>query len=527
MKRTKDNFTKILYAFNLIVLLCVVISLIYSNTYRALTYDEADYVKTSLDPFFTTWFSLNTLNFKEFLGLSLSKFGIINSFNFNSIPESVDSFLLRHFHGVLPIQYLSIFTKLITSVDLARIYATLAFFVIYFIALLIYLNKIDNLYYKNIFTIFALALFLTNKGVIESFSTFNFHIFTAFLLLPYCFILNKLILKVDKIRLFLFGFITSLFWLTLETSLILTVVTVLYMILFNYQSLKKWNIKIIFLGLILGFMLINPGIFFSLDFIKSILMYAYRIFTKESLEYQSDSTIPILIESLKKYTSILILIGAFHLYKVFNTLKLSFFKKFNYSTITKSPELVIGLFYLISIMPFTLNPTYLFPGIMLLQLSLFKITTSIKTSHSLSELFYISCLLGLYITYSNLDKLKIITQQFNREITEIQLDINNIRPYCSSLDKEVVVMLSDDANLINLYLNNNCFNIVLNDYNNGDLLARINKNYIPLKNLINDNKIIYVVLSKKRNYIRKLNQTEANIDFLVYGNFFDIIKLYN
>ena len=48
-------YPRIFYFVSLIILCILAISFLYSDTYRLLSFDEIDYIKASLDPFFDTW----------------------------------------------------------------------------------------------------------------------------------------------------------------------------------------------------------------------------------------------------------------------------------------------------------------------------------------------------------------------------------------------------------------------------------------------------------------------------------------
>lgn len=521
-----QSYSKILNLVSLVTLFFLAITIMYSDTFRLLSYDEADYVKASLEPFHKTWLSLNTTSLFQFITLGISKFGIVLSDNLKLIPESSDSFLLRHFHGVVPIYYLSIFSQITTSLDLARVYASLTLFFISYVSIIYYIKKTDQSSDKNIWTVIALVLFFTNAGVLESYSSFNFHIFLAVLLLPYCYYLNKTIVEASHINLFVLGFITALFWLTLETSLVISVATLIYLYWFNYEKVIKWHKRIFIVGMLVGFLLVNPGVVLSLDFIKSIAMYAYRIFAKGASEYSSNSTLPLLIASLKNYSLIFILIVFSHLAvmpirsKINNQLNL---KKIYLNHL--SPEMFIGIVYLIFIIPFTLNATYLFPAILLLQLSVFRVTSSIKTNFPMSKFILFFCIFALLVSYMNFDKTHEITERFDHETRDFSLDVKAIKPYCSALGDGEAMMISDDANLLNLHLDEYCFDNLILDYGGKSLLVRIDKNYVAIDEVINKNRIIYMALSRARNYQSKLNQLNKKSVYIYKGNYFDLIQV--
>lgn len=518
-------YSRIFYFVSLIILCILAISFLYSDTYRLLSFDEIDYIKASLDPFFDTWLSRNTENFSQFVSLGLSKLGIIHNINGGLIPEMSDSFHLRHFHGVFPIFYLSIFSKISSSLDLARVYASLMIFCISYWALIIYIKSTDQIFYKNIWTNIALVIFCINPGVLESYSSFNFHVFSAILVLPYCYLLNKTLVKYHDHNIFGLGFITALFWTTLETSLVITVATIIYLFIFKRDIFIKRHVIVFFLGMLIGFILINPGIIFSLDLIKTILMHAYRIFIKGASEYGTSSTLPMLIGSLKYYLPILLLLVFSNIVLILNKRIRNKNKDFN----ILSPELVIGMSYLFFIMPFTLNPTYLLPAIMLLQLSIFKITASIKSDISISKALVVFCVLAVPVTYINMNKSTGIIKIFNKEKSDLKLDLEKISPYCSNLNTGLnngdALMLSSDANLLNLHLEKNCFNFLILDYGGKRLLGRLDKKYTPIKELINRNDITYIALKKERGYQSNLKALNVNMNYIYTGNYFDLIQI--
>ena len=125
----------------------------------------------------------------------------------------------------------------------------------------------------------------------------------------------------------------------------------------------------------------------------------------------------------------------------------------------------------------------------------------------------------------NFDKTNEITERFDHETRDFSVDVKAIKPFCNALGDGEVMMISDDANLLNLHLDEYCYDNLILDYGEKSLLVRIDKNYVAIDEVINKNRIIYMALSRARNYQSKLNKLNKKSDYIYKGNYFDLIQV--
>ena len=105
-----------------ISILSVIVILAAINVFRplndlVLNYDEVDYMNATKPQFSEIYLGKSTLNFSEFLRLGYKKIKGGDSFPL-SVQETKDGFLLRHFHGVLPVYFIKL---LINTLNLSNI----------------------------------------------------------------------------------------------------------------------------------------------------------------------------------------------------------------------------------------------------------------------------------------------------------------------------------------------------------------------------------------------------------------------
>ena len=99
------------------ILLFTIFLLVISPPWRILNFDEVDYFNASRKGFWVNAFDSSSLGIKSFLSLAFWKLKLISvQPRFFQYSESLDTFLLRHFHPPL-LQYISSYFAFIPNED--------------------------------------------------------------------------------------------------------------------------------------------------------------------------------------------------------------------------------------------------------------------------------------------------------------------------------------------------------------------------------------------------------------------------
>lgn len=528
---TKPTPTTRYFLLQSLLMICAT-SLVLLASLRGLSFDEVDYVLASLQPIKDSWISSNTLNFADFVLIGLSKLGLSIQPIEGLLPEGGDSFFLRHFHGVLPTYFLSPFLSITASPENARILCLMTIFILFYFVyqkLTVSRRLIESGYVLHCM---PSLLFFLSPGVIDSFSSFNFHIWLGLLLLPYIYLVRKVLVEPTPHMLIASGFLSGMMWLTLETSLVISFATLVYLTLFRRSVISIVNLLFVFLGGLLSILILNPGAFISADILKAVLMYAYRLIAKGSAEYNPSSSLPVYFRSLLLYSMTLIPLLLISLHTKI-TARISSARGVDKSREpplpaiqeTLSLELFIGLVYLVFIAPFTLNPTYLFPAILMLQLCLNSQLQKICFSLNFDKLYLpISVSLLLFMALALVKSTNTWDQyQKNSEMTATETKYMQKLCDLKQIGKGIL-LFSDEANRLNLYLGRSCFNSFILDYDKRTLLARVDRSYRPLERVLNSNESIYLAVSRNRGYQEKLTGLFPNIQLLHAGPLYDLFK---
>jgi len=528
----KVNNSNSLLAFNIILLFLIVTYAtlsIFNDTLRLLSYDEVDYITASIQSLSGRWLSTNTLSIIDFIKLGYAKIGGSLPLDISLIPEDQDNFLLRHYHGVIPTYYLTIFTSLNelfsnNLIDNARIYSTVIFFWIFCLLIIYFINKSSSLYSNYKYPL-LLAIFFLSPGVIESFSTFNFHIFLGILIIPYCYYISDLLHKYNISSVFIVGFIMGLMILTLETSLVIIFSTIVYFCLFKRSALNMRLFLWLLVGCATSLIIFNPGFLISCDILKAVFMYAYRIIVKSNAEYGSDTVNNQVVNSILQFLPIFLLLIVSLI-----PFGLELFKKKtieDFSCITH--EAFIGVIYLIFILRFTLSAYYMFPAMLLLflgsvqNINHYKLFSSYLWKTSIVFSVFILIPLVIYNSTrigSSVNSYIAQSKKFSDELSLPALKCN-----LESVESKNILFLSDASNRLNLYSKKNCFKNFILDYDKQTFLIRINRKYVKLTEVLREYDILLFAISNYREYHQQLIDQNTSISLMDRNFYFSYYKL--
>ena len=468
-------------------------SVILSNAIRLATYDEIDYLAAADLSVSDTWRSSNTLSFKEFLDEGLRKIEKQNKSALGLVSENRDGFLLRHFHGVLPSYILSVLINICPDFDSARIYFTALVFLLFSVSFLLFIGKISRYDKGDDFVALVLAAFVFSPGTIESFSLLNFHTILAVLMIGYLHFLEKLVRAPTTESSVWLGFFSALMVLTLETSLFILVLGFAFYIIAkpkDYYGRNPW--PLIVLVAIITILVLHPGWFESLDTVKAVLMYAYRLFFKGGAEYASGGKLHLLIWSILSFWPFLIIFIILTSYAFILRFRKLGSRKVVFSDGYWSSAF-IGVCYLILIIPFTLNVTYLLPGILALALAAANVfcvkdTSSVRVFVSILSVSY-----GIFLLMVSAPL--IAERRLGLEVSQ-QKWVSEIKPLssiCAGSGLNSGLLLSSDANIFNLYLGLDCARLLILDHDGRSLVVRDQRSYISLREFLASGRDAYFV----------------------------------
>jgi len=341
-----------------------------------LSQDEVDYALAAKRGIAANYLDSETLSFFDFIELSILKVSAdkdaIQAFSSSRIDEKDDLFILRHFHGVVPVYYWSLFVKEDPSISKkylrisSQIFYSL-FVICFLILIFLQLNcpkSISNL------SILTLVLFFSSNAFVIANLSMNYHIFLAFFSLFFSSIFVKSINKKNNLQ--FLSFTIAIMLATLETSIFIMAPALLSLFFLRESLFGTFQIitKIIFFSF-LYLVLLWPGFLYSGSIFKSWLMYIYRIFVADNSEYGSISKVDFLVgfisDSMVLVISVMIML-------ILLTLKK---EKFNFFDL----PLFLGITYFLIIINFALNITYIVPAITLMIYGLvikFEVSKDLK-----------------------------------------------------------------------------------------------------------------------------------------------------
>lgn len=327
-----------------------------------LSWDEVDYVNAAREGIAGNALDTKSLSFPQFVRLSLAKAKKTPPETMGFPEESEDTFLLRHFHPVLPVYFWSFFTAETTSIEQYRMRLSSIVLVLLFVTVFIFTCRavLPVSYRPSIeAAAFFTTIFICSPLFFESFSWLHYHNFflTAFIL--YCGLLVRFLLQSDRINAALFGFGTAILALSLETWIFPFSVSLPFLVYQIYR--RKISLKILLIACVSFFvstLVLFPAFWLTLYPLKSWSFYAYRIFFESSKEYGNVSSATIwqnlIFQNWLLWLAITIsaIIGVRFLIK------------------DKSAWIIfiLGAAYSLLLTPVAINMTYLLPGIAVLML---------------------------------------------------------------------------------------------------------------------------------------------------------------
>ena len=354
----------------LIILSSFLFFIIIANQFKydsiELNWDEVDYANVSKEGIFNNAIKKNTLSFLEFLELSLLKFKDddkgIKSLSNQILDEDEDYFLKRHFHPVLPIYYWSLFKKQnnYEYANALRFSSKLYYFLSILIFTFVAFSLSNNSF--NIFQKLGCLTFFISPIFINSNLSLNFHIFLSSSSVLMCLFTIRFLKNNSSNNLFLLSIMSALSLLSLETGVLLFLMTIFSFLFFIDKDLIKTIFKYILTTAFI-FIILWPGILFSGAPLKTYLMYAYRIFQNANQEYSEVSVFQnlyLIISDNQFLISVCLILIILFLNKIF---------KKAYDRVLFLP-LIFGLSYTFFIVPFSINSTYFLPGISMIILGL-------------------------------------------------------------------------------------------------------------------------------------------------------------
>ena len=326
-----------------------------------LSQDEVDYALAAQRGISANYLESETLSFVDFARLSILKISAdkseIQTFASTRIDEKDDLFILRHFHGVIPVYYWSLFIN--EDPGISKKYLRIgsqifySLFVLCFMALLFFqLNcprSISNL------SILTLVLFFSSKAFVISNLSMNYHIFLALFSLFFSYLLINNMQKRNNLH--LLSISIAIMLATLETSvfIIFPALLVIFFLRKSFFEVSQIIIKIIFFS-IFYLVLFWPGVIFSGSILKSWLMYIYRIFFANNSEYSSISRLDFLGGFISDSIGLVFFAIIMLVLIAINKEKFTIFNL----------PLFLGIIYFLIIINFALNVTYILPAVVLM-----------------------------------------------------------------------------------------------------------------------------------------------------------------
>ena len=490
---------------------------------RPLTYDEIDYVLAAMQPFYSTWTSKSTLDFIAFLNFSAEKIGIQTSVSEPSIEESQDNFILRHFHGPLFIYPLTAAIQLglppesTVSIVNSCIYVMLAAAIVFYLRLTI---KTHIKFFLA--ATLALAIIQTTEGLRLASETYNVHTLTTIVMLKSLYLCKKWMEKQNALRTFLLGFSLAALILITPTALFIIFLMSLYVFLHNRIIIKNYLIKIGF-SFLAGILLMNPGIIYSFDIGKSVLMYIYRIFFigKEYTELRVSagslliSFAPVIILSAVSLVTAQSFAG---LKRGIGKFWCEFWGATGaYAYVLRIPlELFVGVGYILLISPFIVNSTYLIPGIILVVIASVIHIVNLKLFDNFKILT--TLIVGVPFLLLSANEAPQLHAYLEEKVTvAVSLSAKDEEKFgrldstCAELTKSKIRILSFDSNFLRLHAPSCVESIpIILDYDGTSLLARDSRKYRPLESFLESDSVAVFVSNKRLKEIGVIRKKYPN-----------------
>jgi hypothetical protein len=480
--------------FALICSIALVVILIAINAFRPLNelvldYDEVDYMQAANLQIDDLYLGTSTLNFVEFMKLGYKKLKGGNSLEL-SVAETQDSFLLRHFHGVIPIYIVKLFqeggedSKGMQSIAWKVKLFLVAIFVISIIFLPLYFSNSAPSFLASLA---VSALFLTTPIAMEPFYGLTFHTFLAVMVIPFSIIFSKVFSDPsNKYSVLLFVI------LGLMVNIIVTATFIIFgalVILYLSGKIKKVVTLRSLSAFVATIFLTYPGQLLSLDYVKAHLMHVYKILVYKK-EYTSVS-VGSVFEDLQTALPFIMVVCFIFVYRhYFIKIKTSF---------ENDALLYIGVLFIFLNSPFLLNNRYFLPGITLLAVWAIKETGKwfdtgkFNNTHAL-RLFLLSLAVMLIFNYSSVrtsvtfrySEMSNYSKLFRADVADLKNSIN--------ATSNGGLIISDIAHILNFYVGPN--NFIHGHIVSGTVLVRLDRENFPIDIFLKDHEISMLVFRK-------------------------------
>ena len=357
------------------ILLFTIFLLIISPPGRILNFDEIDYLNASRKGFWANAFDSSSLGIKNFLSLSLWKLNIISSpLKFFEYNESIDTFLLRHFHPPF-LQYISSYFSFIPREDFETTekfvfllrWGLGSIFIIssYSVSALLFKVKKKNAYYL------VKILFISYSALLLSLYL-QYHLLIAIVLQVTAFSFLNLLNNQIKKNFLIFSLTLAFSIISLETSLFSIIILSIIYFFINIKKtnsilnlLRKISLYFWFLPFTLS-LILWPGALFKLSIFKSYGMYIYKLFFIKT-EWSG-------VFDYERFTLILSVLLVYIALLALSVIFIINAKSFKFSM--KSPYIIFfifGISYTFCMLPFSLFHTYMLPGLFLATLPVLEI----------------------------------------------------------------------------------------------------------------------------------------------------------
>lgn len=493
--------------YHIVVSLCLLGALVlfsmksFTNINNHLGWDELNYETLSRKGVAYNAFEKNSLNFIEFYKIGKAradKDTLLNSQlvqQFNYPDENENPFYLRHYHPPLANYYWSLFINkddiIQNDKNLRYSNICLGFIAILSLFLALFISKKINLT-TCFYAIILSSLLVVSTIFNYSFERLNFHTVQFICSLIFLGTLMRWYNLPNKKTAFALGLSVALMFVALETALFVVSGAIIGLIFVRKLKQLLKSLMVVFVAFLIGILALWPGVIKTLAPIKTWIMHFARIFLKGNDEYAGISMgqawLNLLSDNVFLFSILIVAIVVLF----FISRKLLEDKSY------KLPYIVAG-FYLVTITPFILNKTYVFPVVglfifaIIYHISLFKIDLNNSKIKLTSGLLSFMLILIVVLGYLNLDfnsKLsdnKKYREEFNNEVTVLKEKLK---------DKKNIIAFNGQA--LRYYLNRpDIVDMRKNTMANPGYYIRKEGLYIDKMEEIKNNKIGAIIFPKE------------------------------
>ena len=433
---------------NLILLGLLFIGVIFfclkSNTqvYESLSWDEVHYSSLADKGLLYNALEKNSLSFIGFYKIGKARADKDTLLNaqlvkeYNYPDENLNPFYLRHYHPPLATYYWSLFTSNsnIFEKDKSLRFSNIPLGIFAILSLIISLFFAKILNERTFKSILILSTLLIASNIFNySFETLNFHVFQFIFSVIFVACLMRWITNQTKKNAVFLGISTAFMFLSLETALFVAFGAILALLLTKQiKIIFKFSLQI-FGSFFITIIALWPGILKTLAPIKTWIMYAARIFLKGNDEYDSVDMAgawkTMFFENIILFTVLISIV-----------ITLLIISRKAVSNRNYIIPYIIAFIYFLTITPFIISKTYIFPVIGLL---IFAIVYNLSVldlnkfnffdSNKKIKQYLVIILLISYISFpfvnlnysTNLSKNKQERELFNQDLDELKELLNS------------------------------------------------------------------------------------------------------